>query len=650
MKRFILGTAGHVDHGKTALVRALTGIECDTHREEKTRGITINLGFAHLDLNDQVSLGIVDVPGHRDFIHTMVSGASGIDLALLVVAADSGVMPQTQEHLEIMQALGIRAGLVAVTKVDLVDDDIAELACEEIEALLEGTFLEGCPIMRVSAVTGEGMEALKNALDDTARGLEERPLGHVFRLYPDRIFSVSGFGSVVTGSVLGGAIQSGDTVYLLPTQKKLRVRRIERHGTETDQVLAGDRASMNLVGLNREDFSRGMAIADRMLSHTDRVDAKLRLFAHSRDFGTWTQVVFHLATYEKQAKVHLIHPDKLKGGEEGLVQIHLTEPCVLQFGDRFVIRSTSSDITLGGGEIIDPAPLHHRRRTAKVVDLMSKISAGKLPEIIAVEIKKHRAPLSADEIAAALNISRSDVSDMVAEGLPDHLVSYTQDNRLFLDLRDVRDQLTDKIVALLTSHHKQNPLDEKGRTTEEMMGMFGIKRGSSAETVFRLMLSELEKAQSIRSLDHTWVLTGHRVTLTPDQKKNIAMVEASLASAGMAVLSMTVLKEQIGAKGIGESELKQILRYLVATHRAHTVEGEYLHATHVDRARQALLKSLKKKPDGLSVGQFRDLLGGSRRLAMLLFQLFETQGIIGRVNDIRVLTKKGNSLVDEITD
>ncbi len=647
MKHLILGTAGHVDHGKTALVRALSGIECDTHKEEKKRGITINLGFAHLEMDDALDFGIVDVPGHRDFIHTMVAGASGIDLAMLVVAADSGVMPQTREHLEIMDVLGIKTGLVALTKTDLVDEDIAELAAEEISELLEGTFLEGCPIVPVSSVTGDGIDALKQTITTVSQQLEERSTGDVFRLFPDRIFTVSGFGTVVTGSVLGGSIRSGDTVFLLPVGKKLRIRRMERHGNEVEEVVAGDRASVNLVGLDREDFARGMVISDRPLKSTEMVDVNLRLFKDAKDMGLWTQVVFHLGTYEQQARVHLITAEHLPGGERAIAQVHLESPCIVQVNDRFVIRSTSSDVTLGGGEIVDPAPLHHRRRTDKLKRALERVTEGKLSELVSVELKKQRSALSVAEIAGVFNVSATDVEAIIDDGLPDYLVTYTSGNTRYLAVTEDRDDLISRVLNLLEKHHKDNPLSQNGRTTEEMMGTLGVARGSSAEVVFRIMLGDLESEGNLKQHSHTWLLESHTVTLSDKQKAHVDFVETFMKTSKSGVPSLTLLGEEAAAKGIKDPEVKQALRYLVEGGRAFAVDGDYLPLKTVNKGRRAVVDFLTRTPEGISLGQLRDLTDGTRRSAMLLFQIFETEGIVKRVGDLRVLSKKGKALAEQ---
>jgi len=276
MKSLIMGTAGHVDHGKTALIQALTGFNCDTHPEERKRGITMNLGFSSLDIDSNTKLGIVDVPGHRDFVHTMVGGAFGIDFVLLVVAADSGVMPQTKEHVRIMEILGVKKGIIVLNKIDLVDEELLEMTKDEVQEFMQGTFLQDAPVKEISAITGEGIEELKDSIKELSLTIEEKRKGEIFRLYIDRIFSVSGFGTVVTGTSIGGSLSIDDKVYLLPeNKKKLRIRKMEQYGNEVKEIKAGDRGSINLVGLERLDFERGMLISDRILPPTEIIDVKL---------------------------------------------------------------------------------------------------------------------------------------------------------------------------------------------------------------------------------------------------------------------------------------------------------------------------------------------------------------------------------------
>ncbi len=542
MKHLIMGTAGHVDHGKTALAKALTGFDCDTHKEEKTRGITINLGFTHLDLPNGESLGIVDVPGHRDFVHTMVGGATGIDMALLVVAADSGVMPQTIEHVQIMDVLGIRAGFVALTKIDLADPEIVELAEEEVRELVDNTFLKDCSIVRVSSFTGEGLDSLVQAISNTAATLEDRHTGEVFRLFPDRVFTKSGFGTIVTGSVIGGALALEDTVFLLPGQQRYRVRHLQRHEADVDRVVAGDRAAINLAGLKREAFKRGMVIADRVLPATAMVDAQLRLFPHSRDFTLWTQVVFHFGTYEHEARVHLMDRDRLAGGETGLAQIHLDEPCIAQYGDRFVVRSTSNDITLGGGEIIDPTPLHHRRRTAWAVDGMARMATGEMPELIAAEIRKRFRPVTHVEIADIINAPLEEVREVVLGDLPEDVIRYITEDTLILIVKREHDRLQSACLKSIAAYHRRHPLDKGGRTVKELTSNLMMARGPVAERFMELMLHKLREHGEVKPVGKTWAIATHTAAVTTQMAKKIRFVDTLLISIGCNCLSSRNLR------------------------------------------------------------------------------------------------------------
>jgi len=643
LKHLIMGTAGHIDHGKTALTRALTGIDCDTHKEEKARGITINLGFAHLDLSSGLSIGVVDVPGHKTFVHTMVGGASGIDFVLMVVAADEGVMPQTREHLQIMEVLGIRKGLIALTRIDLAQSDIIDIAEEEIRELVQGTFLEEASIVRVSSVTGEGIDLLKDSIAATASGIENRPVGGIFRMFIDRIFTVSGFGTVVTGSVISGSLRVGDKTYLLPGSKELRVRRLERHGEEVDQVVAGDRASINLVGLNREDFKRGMIVSDHLLRDTTIVDAKLHLFEHSRSIGLWHQVIFHSGTYEHQAKVHLIDRDQLSGGETALVQIRLDTRCVVRHGDRFVIRNSTGDITLGGGEIIDAAPLHHRRRPAKLVKSMRQIAEGQLVELIASEVRKRFRPIGHTEIADILNVAPDEIQKEITRSLPDDIILYSAEKEILLIVKSEHDRLQKQLIKKLTAFHKRHPLEEKGQTVKELIGILGIDHSSRTNKILRLMLEKLKSKGELKQVGQTWALSGHSVEMGPEMEQRIKFVETFLSDCGMQTPLMSELIRKAKRQRIDEIEMRQILRYLVEKHWAYFIDNEYLHASVVDRCRKALLQMLGKRQKGITVAEFRDLVGGNRKICLLLLGVYDREGVTRREGDLRVLTDEGRT-------
>ncbi len=647
MKHIIMGTAGHIDHGKTALVKALTGIDCDTHKEEKARGITINLGFAHVPLSCGDIIGIIDVPGHRDFVHTMVGGASGIDFVLLVVAADSGAMPQTREHLQIMEVLGIKNGVIAITKIDLVEPEIADLAESEVRELIRGTFLEGCPIVRVSSATHEGIDELKRYINQVALKTPNRSIGGVFRLYVDRIFTVKGFGTVVTGSVTSGFLQAGDEVYLLPGEKKLRVRRLERFGEEVKEVVAGDRASINLPGLPREGFRRGAIISNRILRSTTLVDAKLKLFQNSRSFyKLWNRAIFHLGTYEHQATVHLIDCDRLIGGDTALVQIQLDTPCTTQYGDRFVIRNTSSDTTLGGGIIIDAFPLHHRKRPDRLVKSMSKIAEGKPHELVAAEVRKHFSAITHHEVADLLNVSHEKILKVVSNKLPPDIVSYTQNDVMYLIIKKEHDKLEQQLLNRIAAFHKRNALDRKGVTADELMSLARIERGSAGESLLRLLLDRLVANGKLKRVERTWALIDHSINLNPELKSQASFVARYLNNLNMKTPIMSELVSAVSKVKIDEQRLRNILRYLVEEGTVYFSEGNYIHAPIVDRCRKKLLHALSEQEEGMTVADFRDLVNGNRRICLLLLSIYDTEGVTKRSGDLRLITEKGVAMVE----
>lgn len=378
MKHLILGTAGHIDHGKTSLVRALTGIDTDRLKEEKERGITIELGFAHLELPGDIQFGIVDVPGHERFVRAMVAGVGGMDLVMLVIAADEGVMPQTREHLEICQLLGVRKGLVALTKCDMVDEDWLHLVTEEVRDYLAGSFLEEAPIVPLSSKTGAGLEDLKTTLGQLAAEVHEKSVDGPFRLPVDRVFTVAGFGTVVTGTLLSGAMAVGDEVEVLPSGLTSRVRSIQTHGRKSEQAEAGQRVAVNLQGIDYADMARGDVIVPRGVFRTTRtVDARLDFLASApRELKHRATLRLHSATYEVSAQAILLEGDTLAPGASAFVQLRLKSPVLLLPGDFFILRSYSPQITVGGGVVLDPAPPRRRRRSAQARELLDALGEG----------------------------------------------------------------------------------------------------------------------------------------------------------------------------------------------------------------------------------------------------------------------------------
>src|SRR5229473_3082609 len=377
----ILGTAGHIDHGKTSLVKALTGIDCDRLPEEKARGITIDIGFAILDLGD-FRLGIVDVPGHERFIKNMLAGATGIDLAVLVVAADDSVMPQTREHLEILRLLGLRHGLIALTKSDLVDGETCEVVELEIRELVQGSFLEHAPIIRTSAQTGEGIDELKNAIAEICRHVEARTDKEWFRMAIDRSFIVQGHGTVVTGSVTAGSLRIGDEVDWLPRRERVRVRSLQNHDRQVEEVHRGMRAAINLAGVHHEDVIRGQELATPGYLEPSRVlTVRLHCLADvKRPIKHRAPVRFHLGTAELMSSVALLDCDTIEPGQWGLAQLFLEAPATATWGQPFVVRESSAAQTLGGGQVLQPVAKKIRRRHLEILERIERLWTGNAQE------------------------------------------------------------------------------------------------------------------------------------------------------------------------------------------------------------------------------------------------------------------------------
>ena len=373
MKHVIIGTAGHVDHGKTLLVKALTGIDTDRLTEEKKRGITIELGFAHLDFDDGSQAGIVDVPGHEKFIKNMLAGAGGIDLAMLVVAADEGFMPQTVEHLGILSLLGIRDGLVVLTKCDMVDPEWVEMVREDVKAQTAGTFLEGKPVHAVSARTGEGLPELKKNLRELVRQASEKNLRIPFRLPIDRVFSVEGFGTVVTGTLIEGALAVGDMAEVLPTGFQARVRNLQVHGKDVPAAYAGQRVAVNLAGTKKSDLARGDTIAKPgSVRKSLMLDVKLQNLKNSqRTILSGSQLHLYHGSSVRLCKVVLLDRDALQPGESCFAQLRMTEDLAAKCGDRFVVRFYSPLETIGGGIVLDDCPVRHRRGDQRTLDALA---------------------------------------------------------------------------------------------------------------------------------------------------------------------------------------------------------------------------------------------------------------------------------------
>jgi len=639
-KHLIMGTAGHVDHGKTTLIKALTGYDCDTHKQEKERGITINLGFSHLDMPNGNSVGIVDVPGHADFIKTMVAGACGIDFVLLVIAADEGIMPQTKEHLEIMKTLGITKGMIVLNKVDLVDDELKELATEEIMDFVKDSFLNDAPIIQVSSQTKQGIGELINEISTLTDAIPQRKTEGLFRMYIDRIFTQEGFGSIVNGSIISGTISKNEPVYLLPNEKELRIRRLEHHGKEVTQVSAGDRASFNLVGFKQKDFKHGMVLSNKKIKSTKLIDIQLNIYQNDVALGLWNQVIFLLGTNRVMVRIHLLDRDHLKSGETCLAQVYLPHPIITQYNDKFIIRNSSGNLTLGGGHVVDPYPLHHRRRRETQVEIVKKIAGGELEEMVAAEVRKSALPISQKTIAENLDMNPDDLIEVIFQKLPGDIVFYQSKNETILLNKKMNTVYQNKILTGLKDFHIKNPLKNSGKTFKELMGIFGEGQTQETKITLTQILQSLEERNKLKKEGNSWMLVSHEVNLDDKIKTMIEKTDNLIRSKGNNAVDSAELSDLAIDEKISKKQIEQIVSYLIDNGNIYFLQQKYLHSTLVEKAKKIIIEQLKRTSEGIKVSQLRDLLNTNRGTAMILLEFFDSENITLRKGNFRFLTRK----------
>ncbi len=629
----ILGTAGHIDHGKSSLIKALTGIDPDRLKEEKLRGITIELGFASLTLPGGQLLGIVDVPGHERFVRHMVAGATGMDLVALVIAADEGVMPQTREHLEICELVQVKHGLVVITKTDLVEPDWLDLVEEEIKETLAGTFLEGAPIKRFSAVTGEGTEALLATLAELASQVPRKPASGIFRLPVDRVFTIKGFGTVVTGTAITGHLKVGDAVMVYPPLYKARVRSLQMHGTALEEVLAGSRAAVNLQGLEKEEMERGMVVATPgSLIPSRRLDVFLEVLESApRPLKHRQTVRFHTGTSERLAVPLLLDADELAPGSSGYVQFILKDAVALKPGDRFVIRNLSPAITWGGGQILHVNPLRHKRRQEKVLSGLRTLEQGIPEEQVRFYLEEAGpAGRSLPELGAMLPWDPTEIANLLnALVQKGEALLYDQEHQRYI-LTETAQALEEEIRKHLATYHQKNPL-RPGFSKEE------LRRRLPPQMEMRLfndLLGRLTQQKQVVVEKDLVRLTTHRVQLATDQEEVTRRLE-TLYQRGQ--LTPPTLKEVEAALKLPLAQIQPLLAVLVNQGKLVKVKEDlYFHTEAIAQLKAKLVDFLKKNRE-ISIPQFKDLTQTSRKFTIPLLEYFDTNRVTVRVGEARRL-------------
>lgn len=627
MKSIIVGTAGHIDHGKTALVKALTGIDADRLAEEKRRGITIDLGFAHMDLpgpaGEALRIGFVDVPGHERFVRNMLAGVGGMDLILLVIAADESIKPQTREHFDILQLIGVKHGITVLTKSDAVDADTLDVVRLEVEEFLRGTFLEGAPIVAVSSLTGAGLDELKHSILDAAAQLTARDSRSLARLPIDRVFTMKGFGTVVTGTLISGTIRKEEELEVFPTGRIVRVRGVQVHGESSESALAGQRTGLNLAGASTDDLGRGMTLAPvGVFATTRRFDVKLRMLPSApRPLKNRARFHFHCHTMESPAEIVLPQVKQAKPGEEVFARVRLPEPALLLPGDRFIIREFSPVLTIGGGMVLDAAPL--ARSLPEESEL--RILAGEdRASILRARVERRRhGGISLGDLVKETGWTTSLIEAQLTKAVKEARVFPAGD--VFLSC-PAWQELNLQMVSTVTEFHRKNPL--AGGMSKEELREHSLQGG----TVFNLALEQLVRAQKLEITGELVRLPGRGVEMKDEEADSKAKIEQAFASAGLKVPALT---EVLGGLKLDKVRAQKIVTLLLREKVLLKISDDLVfHRTALDQLRKQVVQQKSKSPR-MDVAQFKELTGVSRKYAIPLLEYLDRERVTRRVGDAR---------------
>ena len=635
MKQIILGTAGHIDHGKTSLIKAMTGVDTDRLKEEKARGITIELGFASLDLPGGQHLGIVDVPGHEKFIKNMVAGATGIDIVVMIIAADEGVMPQTREHMEICMLLGVRHGLVAMTKIDMVDEEWLELAIEDIRDFSQGTFLEDSPILPVSSVTGQGIPELVAALDTLAGDIPPRPPSSLFRLPIDRVFTMKGFGTVITGTLVSGKVTMGDTIMVYPSGITSKVRGIQVHNQSAESAEAGMRTAINFQGLDKATVQRGEVLSKPgVLIPSYMVDLSFHYLAsNKKPLKNRTLVRLHTGTSEVLGHLVLLEQEELPPGQTTVAQIRLDSPVAIVKDDRFVIRSYSPIRTIGGGQVLNPAPPKHKRLKPEIISGLQHLSDEDPEAIITYHIEQAGyGGVSYSHLKVMTNLGGRQLDTILQHMLSRKSILLTdKENRIYIH-QSTFDTLQQKSAEYLAKYHEINPL-KAGMSKEELRSKFPRLSNSK---LFNQVLNQMIKSKQIVQEENTVRLESHRVSLGVDQAD---AREKILRAYQKGKLQPPYFREVVKTLNADPKRTREVLMHLVEEGQiVKTKEDLYFHAKAVDDLKTRLVDFLKSHGE-ITTPQFKEMTGASRKYVIPLIEYFDSRNVTLRVGDSRKLRR-----------
>jgi selenocysteine-specific elongation factor len=654
MKSVIIGTAGHIDHGKTALVKALTGIDADRLEEEKRRGITIDLGFAHLELNtpdgEKLRLGFIDVPGHERFVRNMLAGVGGMDLVLLVIAADESIKPQTREHFEICRLLSIPRGITVITKTDQVDEETLNVVRLEVEDFVRGSFLDAArsPMVAVSALQGTGLNDLKREIARLAAGVPARDTEAIFRLPIDRVFSMKGFGAVITGTLIAGNVKKEEEVEIFPARKRARVRGVQVHGATADQAGAGQRTALNLAGVPLEDLARGMTLAPPgTLEPTERIDAQISLLKDSAPLKNRARVHLHAFTSETIAEVTLHESAELKPGETAFAQLHTADPVLLLPGDRAILRQFSPVITIGGAVVLDAFPLPQKMLRQKRKGKTKTMKDARLAFLRTIaDGSRFDTDKNGNQNVLLARIARRGPeglslaaavreSGLTPAALQPSLAVLAQQKQIviihageFLLSSEAFAQARESLLAALSAFHKANPL-VAGISKEELREKLGLH-----QTVMEAVLAELARDKKAELAGEQVRLAGRGVELKDDEARAKDQIERAFAAAGLRV---PLMKDVLAALPVDKTRAQKLVTLLLRDRVLVKLADELVFHQSALQGLRKLMAEQKTKSPKIDVGQFKDLIGVTRKYAIPLLEYLDQQRVTRRVGDERII-------------
>jgi len=634
VRHLIIGTAGHVDHGKTVLVEKLTGTNTDRLKEEKERGISIELGFTSLTLNNGQVAGIIDVPGHERFIKNMLAGVGGIDMVMLVIAADEGVMPQTREHLDIIQLLQINKGVVVITKIDLVDEELLELVREDVRDFTSRTVLAGAPVVEVSSFTGQGLNQLRAAITEVAETIPPRPESGLPRIPIDRVFSITGFGTVVTGTLVSGRLQVGANVEIYPQGIETRIRSLQVHGQKQDHASAGQRVAVNLTGVETSDIKRGNVLAaPGTLKPWNRIDVKLHLL-HSapRSLKNRNRVRVYLGTKEVLSRVILLDREELIPADDCYAQLILEELAACVKNDRFVIRSYSPMRTIGGGKVIDPVARKHKRFRPEVIETLKTREKGSPSELAEQFLNQNKTLHTVEEIRPLTELNLEEKTAILTELAEKNMVKKIEGDPSLYAAAQNYNQWIEEITAMVNEYHRQYPLRE-GYPKEELRSK---KFSQLTSKQFQQLLQTLEKDGYLKI--HPQAVSARDFEPQPNgkQQKIIEQIEGKFKTAGCQPPGWADICKQIK---LDEQQANEILQYLLRKEMLIKVADNILFHRQALEEAQSLISAFLKENEEISIGQARDILKTSRKYTLPLLEYLDSKKITRRVGDMRVAGK-----------